>query len=81
MAQPPAAARTKPPNALRVQVPERRHLGWVPHLTLARRLERADVPRALEVLAGLDADRDASLELRLTALRRWDPDAGEVHEL
>lgn len=67
--------------AVRVQVPERRHLGWVPHLTLARRLERADVPRALEVLAGLDAERHASLELRLTSLRRWDPDAGEVHDL
>lgn len=63
--------------AVRVQVPERRHLGWVPHLTLARRLERSDVPRALEVLAGLEAD----LELRLTGLRHWDPDAGEVHDL
>ena len=63
--------------AVRVQVPERRHLGWVPHVTLARRLEASDVPRALEVLAGVDAD----LELRLGGLRHWDPDAGEVHDL
>ena len=63
--------------AVRVQVPERRHLGWVPHVTLARRLEPGDVPRALEALAGVDAD----LELRLGGLRHWDPDAGEVHDL
>lgn len=67
--------------AVRVQVPERRHLGWVPHVTLARRLQRADVPRALEVLDELDAGRHRGLELRLTGLRRWDPDAAQVHDL
>ena len=63
--------------AVRVQVPERRHLGWVPHVTLARRLEAADVPRALEALAGVPA----GLELRLTGLRHWDPEAATVHDL
>lgn len=63
--------------AVRVHVPERRHHGWVPHLTLARGLDRSDVPRALEALG----DHDAALELRLASLRHWDPDAGEVTDL
>ena len=58
--------------AVRVQVPERQHVGWLPHVTLARRVERADVPRALEVLGHED------VVLRLTELRRWDPDRGHV---
>lgn len=58
--------------ALRQGVPDLPHPGWLPHLTLARRLPRADLPRALEVLD--PADR----EIVLPTLRRWDPDAGTV---
>ena len=58
--------------AVRVQVPDRQHVGWIPHVTLARRVERADVQRAVELLGHADA------VLRLTELRRWDPDLGRV---
>jgi hypothetical protein len=61
--------------AVRVQVPERAHHGWLPHLTLARRFERADLPRALEVLGAPD------LTLTLVEVRRWDPDKGHVTAL
>ena len=60
---------------LRSQVRDVQHLGWLPHVTLARRMDRADVGRAVEVLGHEDA------VLRLTALRRWDPDAGIVTSL
>ena len=52
-----------------------RHPGWLPHVTLARRMPRGDVQRAVEVL-GYD-DR----ELALTTLRRWDPERHEVRAL
>jgi hypothetical protein len=58
--------------AVRVHVPGRQHVGWIPHVTLARRLDRADAQRALDVLGHDD------VVLRLTELRRWDPDAGRV---
>ncbi|ABL82285.1 MULTISPECIES: 2'-5' RNA ligase family protein [unclassified Nocardioides] len=58
--------------AVRVQVPDRQHVGWLPHVTLARRVERSDVQRAIEVLGHED------VVLTLTELRRWDPDAGRV---
>ncbi len=58
--------------AVRVQVPDRQHVGWLPHVTLARRVDRSDVQRAIEVLGHED------LVLTLTELRRWDPDAGRV---
>ena len=58
--------------AVRVQVPDRQHVGWLPHVTLARRVDRADAQRALEVLGHED------VVLTLTELRRWDPDAGRV---
>ncbi|MCW2834022.1 MAG: hypothetical protein JWN68_1975 [Nocardioides sp.] len=60
---------------LRAAVPHRQHPGWLPHVTLARRVPRADVPTALRVL-GHDA-----VPLRLVELRRWDPDAGTVRTL
>ncbi|WP_295657723.1 2'-5' RNA ligase family protein [uncultured Nocardioides sp.] len=60
---------------LRALVPDAQHPGWLPHVTLARRLARADVARALEVLGHED------VVLRLTGLRRWDPEAGVVREL
>jgi hypothetical protein len=58
--------------AVRVQVPDRQHVGWLPHLTLARRLDRAQAQDAIDVLGHAD------VELRLTELRRWDPDRGQV---
>jgi hypothetical protein len=60
---------------LRSQVRDVQHLGWLPHVTLARRMDRADVGRAVEVLGHEDA------VLTLTSLRRWDPDAGIVTSL
>lgn len=58
--------------AVRVQVPDRQHAGWLPHVTLARRLDRADAQRAIDVLGYAD------VELTLTGVRRWDPDLGRV---
>jgi hypothetical protein len=58
--------------AVRVQVGDRQHVGWIPHVTLARRVDRADAQRAVDVLGHADA------VLRLTELRRWDPDLGRV---
>lgn len=54
--------------AVRVQVPDRRHVGWLPHVTLARRLDRASAQLAVDVLGHDD------VELTFTALRRWDPE-------
>lgn len=52
-----------------------RHPGWLPHLTLARRLPRADLQRAADAVGAGD------VALSLTALRRWDPDALTVTPL
>ena len=60
---------------LRGGVPHAEHPGWLPHVTLARRLARSAVPAALEVVGHED------LSLRLVELRRWDPDAGTVRTL
>jgi 2'-5' RNA ligase len=60
---------------LRSQVRDVQHLGWLPHLTLARRMDRADVRRAVAALGHED------VALTLTSLRRWDPDAGIVTTL
>jgi hypothetical protein len=57
---------------LRAGLPAVQHVGWLPHVTLARRISRVDVPAALEVLGHDD------VVLSLTILRRWDPDAGTV---
>ena len=57
---------------LRAEVAQRQHLGWLPHVTLARRVPRTDVARVLEALGHDD------VALRLVELRRWDPDAGTV---
>ncbi|WP_395656425.1 hypothetical protein [Nocardioides sp.] len=58
--------------AVRVQVPGRQHTGWLAHVTLARRLDRASAQRAIDVLGYRD------VELVLTTLRRWDPDRDRV---
>lgn len=57
---------------LRRGVPDLRHRGWLPHVTLGRRLLRSEVSSALEVIGRSDVD------LVLTELRRWDPEAGTV---
>ena len=61
--------------ALRGVTPALPHQGWLPHVTLARRVERADVQRALEVLGHED------VVLSLTTLRRWDPDNRSIELL
>jgi hypothetical protein len=61
--------------AVRAQVPDRHPAGWLPHVTLARRVPRADVARALEVLG------HGGGELVLAGLRRWDPELGAVTTL
>lgn len=60
---------------LRGGLPDVQHDGWLPHVTLARRLQRADVPAALAAVGHRDE------VLTLAALRRWDPEAGIVREL
>ncbi len=60
---------------LRASVGGERHPGWLPHVTLARRLPRSDVQRAVDVLGYAD------VELTLTAVRRWDPERHEVRLL
>jgi 2'-5' RNA ligase superfamily len=54
--------------AVRGRVPKRQHRGWLPHLTLVRRLPRADVQQAVDVLGHEDET------LQIDALRHWDPD-------
>jgi len=58
--------------AVRVQVPDRQHVGWLPHITLARRVDRGAAQRAVDALGHDD------VVLTLTELRRWDPDLGAV---
>ena len=58
--------------AVRVQVPDRRHVGWLPHVTLARRLDRATAQRAVDALGYAD------VEITFTALRQWDPESRSV---
>jgi 2'-5' RNA ligase len=60
---------------LRAATSGHQHVGWLPHLTLARRLPRADLPRALEVIG------HESLRISLSSLRRWDPELGQVRTL
>lgn len=61
--------------AVRVQVPDRAHRGWLPHVTLARRVPRDRLVEALDVVG------TPEVELRLTEVRRWDPDRGHVTTL
>ena len=60
---------------LRARVGDVQHPGWLPHVTLARRIARVDVAAALDVLG------HETTVLSMDVLRRWDPDAGIVHEL
>ena len=52
---------------LRAVTSGHRHPGWLPHLSLVRRLPRADLQRAVDVVG------HSSVSLRFTTLRRWDP--------
>ncbi|WP_435768549.1 2'-5' RNA ligase family protein [Nocardioides sp. SYSU DS0651] len=61
--------------AVRVQVPDRQHAGWLPHVTLARRVERDDAQRAVDALGHAD------VELVLDRLRLWDPDRGTTRTI
>lgn len=63
---------------LRSGLSDVQHRGWLPHVTLARRVRRVDVPAALEVLGRRGHDDDL---LTLTSLRHWDPEAGIVTTL
>ncbi|MFC5492780.1 2'-5' RNA ligase family protein [Nocardioides caricicola] len=54
--------------AVRVQVPDRQHVGWLPHVTLARRVDRSLVQQVLDAVGHED------VVLTLTELRRWDPE-------
>lgn len=58
--------------AVRDLVPARWHPGWLPHVTLARRVPRERVQEAVDVLGWDD------VVLSLTHLRHWDPDTGRV---
>lgn len=57
---------------LRRGVPDLQDRGWLPHVTLGRRIPRSAVATVGEVLGWAD------VELVLTEVRRWDPDAGTV---
>lgn len=61
--------------ALREVTPELPHQGWLPHVTLARRVERADAQRVLDVVGAED------VVLRMSTLRRWDPDSRSLELL
>lgn len=58
--------------ALRAAAPGERHPGWLPHVTLGRRIVRSAVQRAVDLL-GYD-----DVGLTLVGLRRWDPEQGTV---
>lgn len=49
--------------------------GWLPHVTLARRVPRTEIQRALDVLGHDD------VVLTFDTLRRWDPESGTVRTL
>jgi hypothetical protein len=60
---------------LRDELEGERHPGWLPHLTLGRRIARADMQRALDAVGHADA------VVTLVGLRRWDPERGTVRRL
>jgi hypothetical protein len=59
-------------TALRAGTADLPSQGWLPHVTLARRVPRCEVGRVLDVL-----EPDLPI-LRLTTLRHWDPAARTV---
>jgi hypothetical protein len=61
--------------SLHREQPGERHSGWLPHVTLGRRIPRADVQRALDAVGYADAT------VALVGLRRWDPEQQAVRRL
>ncbi len=57
---------------LRAAVPDAWHPGWLPHLTLARRLPRGRLAEAFAVLGHDD------VAVGFPTVRRWDPEREEV---
>ena len=56
--------------------------GWVPHLTLARRLRAEQLETALTALAACrHEDAPPPAEVTLTGIRHWDPTTGTTHDL
>ena len=58
------------------------HAGWLPHVTLGRRIPREHLPLALDALradSGLGADRPEPIVW--TSLRRWNPETSETYPL
>lgn len=60
---------------LRRDAPGERHAGWLPHVSLGRRVPRSEAQRAVDALGYAD------VVLRLTVLRRWNPVAQTVTTL
>jgi hypothetical protein len=60
---------------LRDEVGGERHPGWLPHVTLGRRIPRTEAQRVVDLL-GYD-----DVALTLTTLRRWDPERRAVRPL
>lgn len=74
----PDAAVDTAVRLVRQQVDDPHSPGWLPHLTLARRLPPAQVGVAIaEIATGSDVPRD----VLVTGLRRWDPDTRTVRLL
>ena len=59
---------------LRSTTPDHRHSGWLPHVNLVRRLPRADLQRAVDVV------RHSSFEVVLTGCAA-DPDQGVIRDI
>lgn len=64
--------------AVRAQAPDRHPQGWLPHVTLAQRVPRSDLPTALAALAERGGP---GRPLVLAGLRRWDPECGKVEHV
>ncbi|MBS4753147.1 2'-5' RNA ligase family protein [Nocardioides sp. zg-ZUI104] len=70
----PDAALADAVARLRTLVPDLRHSVWTPHVTLARRVPRRQLARALEVLGEVPPVR----EIVADRLRWWDPETRVV---
>lgn len=62
---------------VRAMVPHVRHPVWTPHITLARRVPRRLLPRALEVLHETEAPKS----LVADRLRWWDPENASIEDV
>lgn len=62
---------------LRERLPRLRHPVWTPHVTLARRVPRTQLPDVLRILA----EHPAPGVLTATRLRWWDPVSEQIADL